>query len=114
MSQMPFIKLDDQLEELLRAIYVKFGDTSQLCISEPEYVKIEIDQLICYGLLKFHDATTLSGWKYIICPSYKGREYFKNLRKIRKNERKRLIFEVLKFLIPVLISIVALLVAILK
>lgn len=65
--------------------------------------------LIENKLLKHIDATTMSGWEYIIQPTYDGKEYFN-----AKKKYIRWTIEILKFLIPTTISIIALLISLSK
>lgn len=70
--------------------------------------------LIENKLLKHIDATTMSGWEYIIQPTYDGKEYFNAKKKYNKKKYIRWTIEILKFLIPTTISIIALLISLSK
>lgn len=58
--------------------------------------------------------SSLTGWEYIIRPTYAGKVYFQNKKQEIAKYRRHLAFEWGKFLVSVLISIAALIVAIIK
>ena len=106
--------MDKSLESLLRKLYVRFNAEPEYSISAPEYQKEQIDALANDNLIEIIDANSLTGWKYIIRPTYAGKTYFQNKKREIAKHRRHLAFEWCKFLIPVLISIAALIVAIIK
>lgn len=106
--------MDKSSESLLRELYTRFETESEYSVSEPEYQKVQIDALVNDRLIERLDASSLSGWEYIIRPTYAGKTYFQNKKQERAKSRRHLVFEWAKFLVPVLISIAALIVAIIK
>lgn len=72
--------IDMQAQGVLRDLYQKFDERSELSISAPDYDQMQIDYLIKAGLLTKIDASTLSGWAYIVRPTYEGKVYLSQLR----------------------------------
>lgn len=70
--------------------------------------------LIQKNLLKYINTTTLNGWEYIVQPTYEGKEYFNAMGKYNKAKYIRWTIGLIKFLIPTIISIIALLVSLAK
>lgn len=73
------MELDSTLQFLLTEIYDKLKSTSEVSVSSPEYNQTQIDAIISVGLVKKIDASTLSGWAYILQPTYEGEAYMKKL-----------------------------------
>lgn len=72
--------IDMQAQGVLRDLYQKFDELSELSISAPDYDQMQIDYLIKAGLLTKIDTSTLSGWAYIVRPTYEGKVYLSQLR----------------------------------
>lgn len=106
--------MDKSSERLLKELYTRFETVSEYSISATEYQKTQIDALVNDRLIEKLDASTLTGWAYIIRPTYAGKTYFQNKKQARAKARRHLAFEWVKFLVPVLISIAALIVALIK
>ena len=106
--------MDKSSESLLRELYARFNTEPEYSISAPEYQKEQIDALVNDKLIERIDASSLTGWEYIIRPTYAGKVYFQNKKQEIAKYRRHLTFEWGKFLVPVLISIAALIVAIIK
>lgn len=66
-------KLDKNAQDVLKTIYARFASEPEFSISSPDYEKTMIDYFIGQGLLERLDASTLSGWAYIIRPTYEGK-----------------------------------------
>lgn len=66
------IKLDKSARDFIKGIYSQFESASEICVSSPDYKKTVIDYFVEQGLLDKMDASTLSGWTYIIRPTYEG------------------------------------------
>ena len=58
--------------DTLKNIYKKFESESEIIVSSPDYKKTLIDYFVNQGLLTKIDASTLSGWTYIIGPTHDG------------------------------------------
>lgn len=58
--------------DTLKNIYKKFESESEITVSSPDYKKTLIDYFVNQGLLTKIDASTLSGWAYIIGPTHDG------------------------------------------
>lgn len=106
--------MDKSTEELLKKLYARFETEKEYSICSPEFSQEQIDALIHQGYLKKIDASSLSGWEYILRPTYSGQTYFAEKINARKAKNKHNTIEVVKFLIPTIISIIALMVSILK
>lgn len=65
-------KIDMADRDVLKNIYKKFESESEITVSLPDYKKILIDYFVNQGLLTKIDASTLSGWAYIIGPTHDG------------------------------------------
>ncbi len=64
---------DKDINKALKNIYSQFEKVSEITISYPDYEKDTIDYLANQGLIKKMDASTLSGWEYIVRPTRSGR-----------------------------------------
>ncbi len=64
--------IDKQAQTVLQELYHQFETDSEVSISSPDYDQLQIDYLIDAGLLSKIDASTLSGWTYIVIPTYRG------------------------------------------
>ena len=69
-------RLDKTSQDALLQIYSQFKSTSEITVSAPEYEQTTIDYLIGCGLLEKLDASTLSGWAYIVRPTYEGKSAY--------------------------------------
>ena len=67
-------KFDKTARNVLKCIYAQFENASEITVSSPNYKKTTVDYLIGQGLLEKIDATTFSGWAYIVRPTYKGEQ----------------------------------------
>lgn len=106
---------DKHIQVLLKGLYEEFSQgKSEISVSDPSYKQGQVDVLVSHGLIKKLDASTLSGWGYILGPTYKGETFFKRLDEQKKENHKHSITETVKWLIPTIISIIALIVSILK
>lgn len=68
--------MDKSSESLLRELYVRFNTEPEYSISAPEYQKEQIDALVNDKLIERLDASSMTGWEYIIKPTYAGKVYF--------------------------------------
>ncbi len=100
--------LDKNLELLLRHLL----EEDIQSVTKNECGKSEIDYLIEYGYFTYLDSSAFDGWEYKIAPTQKGLYYFENKRKYEKAQRREKAIQWIRFLIPVIISIAALVVAI--
>ena len=75
------MKIDTEAQSVLQDLYQKFERNSELSISAPEYDQLQIDYLIKANLLTKIDASTLSGWAYIVKPTYEGKDFLRQLQK---------------------------------
>lgn len=106
---------DKEIQVLLQGLYEEFSQgKSEISVSAPSYKQGQVDVLVARGLVKKLDASTLSGWGYILRPTHEGETFFKRLDEKKKENRKHTITETVKWLIPTIISIIALIVSILK
>lgn len=65
-------KLDKAAQEALETIYTQFENSDRVTVSSPNYKKTMIDYLVGEGLLEKTDLSTLSGWTYMVRPTYPG------------------------------------------
>lgn len=65
-------KIDMADRDVLKNIYKKFESEGEITVSSPDYKKTLIDFFVNQGLLTKIDASTLSGWAYIIGPTHDG------------------------------------------
>ena len=74
--------MDKSSESLLRELYARFNTEPEYSISAPEYQKEQIDALVNDKLIERIDASSLTGWEYIIRQHTLGRFIFrtKNMR----------------------------------
>ena len=72
--------IDAQAQDVLRELYQKLETNTELSISSPEYDQLQIDYLISKGLLTKIDASTLSGWTYIVRPTYEVKRYISQMK----------------------------------
>lgn len=73
------VNLNNDARNALKALYNQFKSESERTVSSPEYNKTVIDYLVSQGLLEKLDASTLSGWTYIIRPTYEGELAFSEI-----------------------------------
>lgn len=69
-------RLGKAAQDALIKIYSQLKSTSEITVSAPEYEQTTIDYLISCGLLEKLDASTLSGWAYIVRPTYEGKSAY--------------------------------------
>lgn len=65
-------KLDKTARDALKNIYTRFKNADETTVSSPAFKKTVMDYLIKQGLLEKNDVSTLSGWAYIVRPTYEG------------------------------------------
>lgn len=106
--------MDKSTEELFEKLYFRFEMEKEYSIYSPEFSQEQTDALIHEGYLNKIDASSLSGWKYILRPTYSGQTYFIEKKNARNVKFKHNIIEIVKFLILTIISIIVLMVSILK
>lgn len=111
---MDTVVLNKELQETLTRLYTELEGKHELSVSSPEYSQTQIELLYSYGLIKTINAGFLSGWTYIVQPTYEGQNYLNSLKAHKREKRKTVIWDVVKFLIPTIISVIALIVSILK
>ncbi len=111
---MDTVALNKELQETLTRLYTELEGKQELSVSSPEYSQTQIESLRAYGLIKIIDASTLSGWEYIVQPTYEGQNYLNAVEAHKRERRKAVMWDVVKFLIPTIISIIALVISILK
>lgn len=75
-------RLDKAAQDTLIKIYSQLKNTSEITVSAPEYEQTTIDYLISCGLLEKLDASTLSGWVYIVRPTYEGKSAYSETLKM--------------------------------
>lgn len=80
------IELDKATQNVLKDLYEKMGRNEEISISAPEYKQIQIDAIIYAGLLTKIDASTLSGWCYVVRPTYAGQMYLTKLNTSRMSK----------------------------
>lgn len=106
--------MDKSSEAVLKTLYDILSINSEISVSSPEYNKEQIDSLVNSGYLEKINASTLSDWNYIIRPTYAGKTYFENKKATQRTKFKHDTIEIVKFLIPTIISIIVLIVSIFK
>ena len=74
--------IDTQAQAVLQELYQRFETDSELSISAPAYDQSQIDYLIKAGLIIKIDASSLSGWAYIVRPTYEGKTYVHQLKEV--------------------------------
>ncbi len=109
---------------LIKGLDVVLREINELCsqpdgpreitVCEPEYDKEQIDVLILSGHLIKTDISTPDEWKYIVEPAEAGIGCYSKRKSDILIKRQQYIMELLKFTIPTVISIIALIVAIVK
>lgn len=72
-------KLDKFARDALKNIYTQLDDKDEISVSSPNYKKTVIDYLVNEGLLEKLDASTLSGWTYIVRPTHRGEMLFSEI-----------------------------------
>ncbi|MDO4415289.1 MAG: hypothetical protein Q4C20_09430, partial [Erysipelotrichaceae bacterium] len=70
------MNVDKQAMPVLFDLYNRFKMESEVVVTSPDYDQQQIDYLIHKGLLTRIDTSTLSGWSYIVKPTYEGKKYF--------------------------------------
>ena len=96
--------MDKHLESLLKKLYERFETKPSFSVCGPEYQREEIDALAAKGLIDKLYSGDLSDWAYEVSPTHAGKTYFQNKKAYKKQRRRHLAFEWIKFLIPVLIT----------
>lgn len=98
------------LENTLKRIIDEAKENNQINVSSPDYEQVQVDYLVNNGLLTKIDCSTMTGWQYIVYLTYEGEHYFEN----EKKERKKVIWDNVKFFIPIVVSIASLIISIVK
>lgn len=111
---MDTVVLNKELQETLTRLYTELERKHELSVYSPEYSQTQIESLYAYGLIKTIDVGSLSEWAYIVQPTYEGQNYLNALKAHKREKQKSVIWDMVKFLIPTIISIIALIVSILK
>lgn len=79
--------IDKSLVNILKKIYKSFEDNSgEVFVSSPEYNQTQVDELVRKGLVKMIDASTLSGWEYLLRPTYEGENVINELTDTLKSK----------------------------
>ena len=72
--------IDNGLVKVLKQIYKCIEENDgEVFVSSPEYKQTQVDELVNKGLVKKIDASTLSGWEYLLRPTYEGENAIKEL-----------------------------------
>lgn len=100
--------LDKNLEIVLK----KLLENKTESVSEEDCEQSEIDSLITNGYFTKKDVSTFSGWQYLIEPTQKGKYYFSNKQAYIKAFHREKTIQWVRYAIPVIISIAALVVSI--
>ena len=67
------VTIDNNLKKVLKRVYDSIiANNGEISVSSREYKQTEIDALVKKGLLQKIDASTNSGWEYILKPTYEG------------------------------------------
>lgn len=77
--------MDKSSESLLRELYARFNTEPEYSISAPVYQKEQIDALVNDKLIERIDASSLTGWEYIIRQHTPGRFIFRIKNKRSQN-----------------------------
>lgn len=102
----------DFLDKNLEIVLKKLLDNKTRSVSKEDCEQSEIDSLIKKGYFTKNDASSLSEWQYLIEPTQKGKYYFSNKQAYIKAFRHEKIIQWVRYAIPVIISIAALVVSI--
>ena len=86
-------KLDKTTQDAIKRIYTQFKNESEITVSAPEYEKTTIDYLINRGLLEKTDASTFSGWIYIVSPTHEGKLAYSEILKSPSSKIANFILE---------------------
>ncbi len=103
-----FEKIDKQLEVLLKSIYSALESKEEIEVSPPEYSETAINSLVEKGLIDVLDSSTMSGWSYIVRPTYLGENYFKEKEQYEKEHKREKRIDFVKWFIPLVVSIISL------
>jgi len=74
--------LDKTAQKAIKKIYAQFKNATEINVSASEYEKTTIDYLVKGGLLEKTDASTLSGWVYIVRPTHEGKLVYSKILKL--------------------------------
>ena len=115
MSAIGFVPLDTNLEDtLLKIITLTNGGQDEASIDSRDFDRGTVDRLVQLGYISKLDASTLSGWGYIVSLTYSGKNYKELKRQYNHKNRGSQIKKWSKFLIPTLIALGSLIVAIIS
>ncbi len=79
--------IDSSLYKVLKQIYNSIEDSSgEVSVSSPEYQQTQVDELVSKGLIKKIDSSTLSGWEYLLRPTYAGEKIIKESDNTLRNK----------------------------
>jgi hypothetical protein len=95
-------------------MYDRFSKETEISVSAPEYEKGQVETLGKLDLISISDVSSLSGWSYLVRPTYEGSQYYVKKEKAKREENRHKAIEIIKFAIPTIISLIALLVSIFK
>lgn len=74
------VNIDENLRNVLHRVYEAITENGgEASVCSPAYTRTEIDALIQKGLVQKIDASTLSGWAYILRPTYDGEKALKEV-----------------------------------
>jgi predicted nucleotide-binding protein len=81
------IYIDSSLARVLALIYKGIEENSgEIFVSSPEYKQTQVDALVSKGLVKKIDASTNSGWEYLLRPTYEGENVIEKLTNTLKSK----------------------------
>lgn len=81
------VNIDNSLYKILKQIYKAIEENSgEVVVSSPDYKQTQIDELVRRGLVKKTDVSTLSGWGYILSPTYEGEIAIKESKDSLRNK----------------------------
>ena len=74
------IEIDEEARQILKEIYKEFKNKNELSVSSPKYRQTVIDYFAEQKLVEKIDASTMSGWTYIVKPTYYGEQLIKRVK----------------------------------
>ncbi len=79
-------KLDKASRDTLKTLYREFENVGEVSVSSPKYKKTVVDYLVDQGFIEKIDASTLSGWAYIVRPTHAGELAFGEILKLKSTK----------------------------